>query len=538
MTAVETHEQPQTATGPAPLPAPGRGTWAAALLAAVALGLAAGLLAASSAPVGAVVFPALLVPVVVWKRPAWTPLVLLAGVVLIEQYGYEVGPRRGTFTSEIPFFHSVTYGSGVLPAELLLLLAVVVTVMQQVRDGRRLVHWSPLARRVALFGALAFLALVLGVLRGGSLHESVDELRPFAYLVLAYLLAAALLTGRRVPERALWVFVLGCPLKAAYGIVIFWSVRTLEPRPEAVLAHEESYFFGLYMFIVLALWLFGVKGRLRTTASWLLPVVLVADLVNSRRTAWAILMFGCALLLVVAYRALPERRHVLRRVGLVLALLTAVYLPVFWNSGMTIAQPARAIKSEVHPDPRDASSNEYRVLENYNLELNIRGTHSLGKGFGIPIIYSIQIPDITNISSSIDFVPHNGLYWVWFRLGVLGELALWLVVAEAISVAIRLARRGSGHAAVLGAVTASAVMAWIIMGETDLGLFWYRMALCTGLLLGLVEAQTRRLPPPDGTHGWPGLARARAARGWPGRTVPAAAAVPAVVSAAPEDAAP
>ncbi len=511
MTAVDVERRP-AAPPPAPPAGPGRGTYVAVLLSAAVLGALAGVLALTPVPIAALALPVLLVPVLLWKRPVWGPVLVFAALVSIEQYGYDVGPRRGTLTSELPFFHSVAYGTGIIPAELLLMVAVGVCILLCVRDGRPLVHWTPLARRIALFAVLAAIYFVVGISRGGEVSAAITELRPFAYLAMAYLLASLLLATPRAPKTLLWIVVVGCALKAAYGIVILLSTRTLEPRPEAVLSHEESFFFGLYVFVTLGAWLFDVRGRLRTVATVLLPIVIVADLVNSRRTAWAILIVGCALMLAVGYRALPARRHVLRRVGLVLAVSTAVYLPLFWNSGMTIAQPARAIRSEIAPDARDESSNEYRNLEDYNLELNIRGTSSTGLGFGIPIEYAIEIPDITDISSSLAYTPHNTIYWVWMRLGLLGQIVLWLVVAEALFASMRLARRGTGHAALLGAVTASAVTSWMIMAEVDLGLFWYRLALCMGILLGTVEAQTRLLPrDDDGRRGWPGAA-ARAVR--------------------------
>ena len=159
--------------------------------------------------------------------------------------------------------------------------------------------------RLALLNALALLYFAVGLSRGGELQIAVFEIRPFVYLLLAYVLAAGLLTTAGAVRALLWLLVLGCAAKAALGIVIFIDVRNLEPRPEAVLAHEESFFFGLYIFLTLAAWLFGVRGRLRTVATTLLPVVLVADMVNSRRTAWAILICGTALLLVLAYSVLP-----------------------------------------------------------------------------------------------------------------------------------------------------------------------------------------------------------------------------------------
>ena len=458
---------------------------------AAALALVAGRLAAGPTPVLALLLPLALLPVVLWKRPAAGLLLLLAGVVLVEQFGYQVGPREGALTARIPLFRSVAPGALVTPAEVLLAGVFIVWTLHCVRDRRRMLHRTPLATRIFLLVAMAVFYFAFGVARGGDLAIAVFELRPFLFLLVAYVLAASLLAHEKAVATMLWIFVIGSAMKAVYGVLIFLSIRFVQPRPEAVLAHEESFFFGVYVFLTIGAWLFGLQGRLRTVATALLPVVLLADMVNSRRTAWAILIFGLLLLLAIAYRALPRRRHVLTRVTVVAAVLSAVYLPLFWNSGGTLAQPARAVRSAVAPDARDEMSNEYRMLEDLNLEYNIRARSSTGSGFGIPIDYVVPIVDLTDIASLIAYVPHNGLYWVWMRMGLFGQVLLWLVIAEALATCVRLARQSRGQSALLGAVTACAVVGWVIMGETDYGLYWTRLMLCMGLLLGVVDGRLR-----------------------------------------------
>ena len=90
------------------------------------------------------------------------------------------------------------------------------------------------------------------------------EARPFVYLAATYLLASMLITSRTAIRAALWGVVLASGLKAAQGFV-FFSVRNMHPRPEAILGHEEALFFGLFVFLAASLWLFDVPGRLRTT---------------------------------------------------------------------------------------------------------------------------------------------------------------------------------------------------------------------------------------------------------------------------------
>src|SRR5207302_257422 len=139
----------------------------------------------------------------------------------------------------------------------------------------------------------------------------------------------------------------------------------------------------------------------------------LGDMVNSRRTAWAILMIGLLPLVAVAYVRMPNRRHVLRRFMLVMGVLACVYFPAYWNHEGTLAQPARAVRSVVAPDARDKESNEYRTVENDNLRINIQRGHSLGEGFGIKIDYVIPIVDLSSTNSGIDYITHNSVLWTW-----------------------------------------------------------------------------------------------------------------------------
>ena len=90
-------------------------------------------------------------------------------------------------------------------------------------------------------------------------------------------------------------------------------MRNQLPRPDFVVGHEEAFFFALFIILTLSLWLFRIPGRLRTTATILLPLVLVADLVNSRRAAWLILGGALIALTAVTMAAVPARRHFMGR---------------------------------------------------------------------------------------------------------------------------------------------------------------------------------------------------------------------------------
>ena len=463
-----------------------------AVVVAVLAGVLVAKLSLRTHPVQALLLPVLAIPFILWKWPRVGVYIVMAAAVTVEQFEYMITPnKRGTLTSWIPFFHSISSGSGVTPAEMLLFVAVVLWVLKTVRDGQQLLPRSPTALFLGIFLLIVLLYLMYGLAHGGRYKIAIWEIRPWFYLGILFVLAAQLMTTRRAVRTLLWIFVLGCPPKALYGVILWFQTRNMHPRPEAVLAHEESFFFGVYLLLVLALWLFDIRGRLRVVATVLSPIVLLADMTNSRRTAWAILGFGVVALLSISYVQLRHRRKILLRALAIGMVLAPVYLPLYWNKDGTIAQPARALRSEIKPDSRDLSSNQFRVTENYDLQFDIRSQRDLGDGFGLPINYVIPEADITNIDPDIAFIPHDGVFYVWMRTGFVGEFVLWCFIAAGLVRCCRLVRLGDPESSMFGAVAACAIVSYVTMAYLDMGFSWFRLAFAVGIFLGTVEARLR-----------------------------------------------
>jgi O-antigen ligase len=181
----------------------------------------------------------------------------------------------------------------------------------------------------------------------------------------------------------------------------------------------------------------------------------------------------------------------LRRLIAALLVMGAVYFPVFWNSEGTLAQPARALRSAIAPNARDLMSNQYRQAEDANLVLNIQASNGIGKGFGVPIDYAIPIQDLSDISSMIDYVPHNGVLYVWMRMGLVGEIAFLSLVGAMVIRGCQLVKVKDRELALFGTLVVCAVLGYVVQGYNDMGFFWFRIALALGALLGGVEAALR-----------------------------------------------
>lgn len=464
-----------------------RRAWAIVIGGSVLSGLLAGQLMASGHVAAVLVIAIVLLPIFLWQKPEYGPAVALFSALLVEQFGYTVGPRAGAATAQIPLFHGIG-ALHISPADLLLLLIATIYVAQLGTGTVRRLPNSLLATAIYVLLALVLLGVAVGLQHGGEMRFAMTETRPYVYLLTTFVLASTLVTTPTAVRAILWTLVVTIAFKAGQGLLIFWSIRGFAIRPEAVLGHEEAVFFAVFLFLVLALWLFEVPGRLRLTATALAPLVIAADLANTRRAAWVVLTAGLFVLLVAACVALPSRR---RLVGAIIAALTlgmAIYLPAYWNKTGGFAQPARAVHSLVAPSPRDQSSDLYRAQEEANLKLNIREAGPLGKGFGVPIDYRLPIADISSIDPLIAYIPHNGVLYVLMRMGVLGSIAFWSMLGLGIVAACRLLKSSDRELGALGAVAAALLVAYVFEGYVDQGFFFYRVAFVVGTMLGLCEA--------------------------------------------------
>jgi hypothetical protein len=462
----------------------GTGLAAAAAIA----GVVAGELVVTGHGWGLLALILVVLPALLWRRPELGPVVLVVAALTIEQFPYVVGPRYGTLTDKIPLFRGLGASAHVNAADLALLVLLGIWLLKRSSADARLLSRSATSKSMLALGAAVFVGLLVGQAHHGDLRTALTEVRPYAYLAVAYVLASALLTTRKAIWFLLWALVLSTGFKAAQGLIIFFVVRNVRPRPEAILGHEEALFFAVFIFLTFALWLFHIRGSLRTTATALLPIVLAADLANSRRVAWLILVAGFVAVVVIGFATLPGRRPFLRRLVAIVALVGAIYLPIYWNHTGSLSQPARALRSAIAPSARDAASDLYRIQENENLKYNIRQAGVLGKGFGVPIDYALPIVDISSIDPLIKYIPHNGVLYILMRMGLLGGIAFWSLLAAGIITACRLVRSSDRELAVVGTLIVCALLAYAFQGYNDQGFFFYRIAFVIGTLLGLGEA--------------------------------------------------
>jgi O-Antigen ligase len=509
-----------TSTSPGTLPRPSRSAAVPVkriltiLVGTLLTGLIAGEAVASGHGVDVAGLVIVFLPIAMWKRPSMSPVVLCAAALLIEQVALDpaqVDEGGGLvtvqptvpITDKIPLFHGL--GSLHLePADLLILFVFYLYMTKLSTPASR---WWPRSQVrnwvLALFAAVIY-GLVVGIfLNHGSMRESFQEVRPYIYLTAMYFLISATVRDRKGLRAILWTLVLCEIFKSLQGMVVYIETRHWSPRPQSILGHEEAYFMTLYLLLVLGMWMFDAPlGNLRKVATRALPLVLFADLLNDRRAAWLMLGGGLMVITLIGWIRRPEIRPKILRIVAVVGVVCAVYLPVFWNSTSTFGQPARAIKSAIAPDKRDASSDLYRIQEDRNLENDIKHAGPLGEGFGVMIKYALPIVDLRAAVPELDYIPHNDVLYILLRMGIFGGVAMWGLIGAGIIAGCRLTKVADREIMLIGALLACAMVAYALEGATDQGFYMYRIAFITGAILGLAEAARHivaaRLDEPEG----------------------------------------
>ena len=464
------------------------------LLAAVGAGLLAGILAEANKLMALPAFGVLVFPFVAWRRP--TAAVSGLGVLAIVVEQYRIGVPSGDFTDHIPLFTSLSDAfklSGVYVNPIEILFGIVLLVYL-IKAGERQLRLpgTALSKGIAIVFGLVLAGAVHGLVTGGDYKMTLWEIRPLVYVSVMYFFATQLPARAETVTATLWVFVVGVAFKAVQGLLLLPAFLSSNPRPDYILSHEDSFFFVLFIVLAGALWLFQKKGRLRTVVTALLPLILVANLANNRRTSWAILGAAVVALAVMVWVRMPNRRRAIAVLGVTAAMAGAVYLPLYWDRTGLLAGPAEAVRSQFAPDVRQNNSDLYRKQENANLQFNIERSPLIGLGYGVPIRYALPMfVDLTSTDPFLKYIPHDGVLYVWMRLGAVGALAFWSMIGLACIRACRLLRSHDPGLAAYGAFVVCALIAYVILGYLDLGFFWFRIAVTMGWLLGIVEIASR-----------------------------------------------
>jgi len=460
------------------------------------IGVAVGLSTTYPMLTGAVIGFSLLMPII-WNRPALGVYLLMGGVAVFETFplGFP-----DSITDEAVFFQP--FSSQGAPqaaifsgAEILMAFTLVTVVLRRIAEGRRPLELGPMFWAVGFYTLMVGFGFVYGIGTGGSWVAALWEVRGQIYVFTVYLLVVNTIHEPRQVTRLFWIFLAGVAFKGLLGTWRFLvtlggdldNVGALSRNANSILSHEESYLFALFFIFALTLLLFrSHRGQLWFVLMISAPVLL-AFVANQRRVGSLALILGVMVVLILVYVLLKSRRKALLTSGLALIAILPIYMGITWNSNSLAAEPTRAVKSLIRPNERDATSNTYREVEALNLKYNIQIDPLIGRGYGKPIIFFIPLPYIGDIFYWWDFIPHNTLLWVWMRLGVVGFAAFWFLIGRAIVGSIIVTKRSRDpYLQSVAVFTVAALITWVLMGMSDMGLVDFRETVLIGVLIGLI----------------------------------------------------
>lgn len=433
-----------------------------------------------------------------WVRnPVRSVYVLFGAAVL-----FEVFPLYfpDSLTDNVPFFWNLNAKNSlgfsflpISPAEIAMVAALAVWWFSPARSRDGLRPSGRLVVPYSIFGVVVLLAEVRGILSGGDWNISLWELRPQVYGLIMFVLAASLIRDRSQLLRLGAIFFAAVGIKAGLGFYRYFGTlgRVLGNR-ESVMAHEESYFFAVFLLgVVIAL--IWYRKRIVLLLLALAPLVTITMLENQRRAAILALGAGMVVLCVVSIRFESALRRQLVATSVAALLGAGLFATVFWNHNYgTIGQVIRPVQSLFQPDPRDAQSDAYRLAENANLFFSYQVSPAVGLGFGRPMLYVFPMADISAIYPLWNYIPHNTLLWIGMRMGAIGLIAFWALIGMAILEAAQaLGVRRDPVLRAAAAFAIVAVVAELVVAWGDLQLENYRNMMVFGMLLGIIDAIPR-----------------------------------------------
>ncbi len=424
-----------------------------------------------------------------WK-PIWGLYLIVICAVVVEQ---EPLPGTPIGTDHLNVFYWPTHLQGLpeRPIGFFILAILFFLVITAVLFRRRALYGGRLFYPFLFFFACMAVGVLHGLATGGSFRIIVLEIRPWWYFFVSYILAYNIVSEVKHVRNIIWITVLGTAIKGVQGVFIVYTYYSgqIEGHNE-IMAHEQSFFFVLVLLLLVMMLLHHFQRALFIAILFSLPCLLLALVANNRRADYVALLLGILIAWTMVILVKPASRRALITVLAICLLFGGVYVLAFQKSTGALGQPARAVISVFNPsasDERDAASNAYRVVENYDLKWTEQTSPILGFGFGKPFLQPVALPNVLELDPYYLYIPHNNVLWVWMRLGPLGFSALWYLFGSAIVAGCMIVRRLRDPQLQFFAIfTLATVVMEVILAYGDYQFFFYRNMIYVGVALGVL----------------------------------------------------
>lgn len=339
---------------------------------------------------------------------------------------------------------------------------IVLAIRSAVSSSDQQFTRAPLPPLVWGIPAVIVLAYLWGIGQGGAANLGYIEARGLLTAGLAFFVAWRLMP---FTDRSLWrVLYVSTTILALITISRYAFITRGNFLGDLAYAHESPAFLAIG-FVGGGVAFFSARGGGARISLIAYEVLLVVAMISTGRRAGT-LVFALAAVAMVAL--IVRHRRVMIPLALAGAVAFAAYLGVFWNSQYgALGQPARAIRSQFSPDPRDASSDLYRRTETYDVLATIRLDPVFGVGLGKPFIAFQPLPALSWWQMQY-YTPHNNLLWLWLKLGIHGAavvLGVWMLT---LATAIRLAREAPrGEVPSLAIIAGAAMVVALAYMQVD-----------------------------------------------------------------------
>ena len=437
---------------------------------------------------------AVIVALVALALVPWKPILglylVVASAVVVEQEPLMATPI-GTDHLNIFYWPTKLQGLPERPIGFYILAILAIIVGARLLLRRRLLVGGKLFWPFILFLACIAFGVLHGLASGGTFRIIVLEIRPWWYIFVSYILAYNIVSDIKHVRVILWILVLGSAIKGVQGVYIVQEYLGGQySGHNEIMAHEQSFFFVLVLLLLVMMLLYRMQRGLFIAILAALPCLLLALYANNRRADYLALLIGIGVAWGLVIILKPESRRRLIPVLAICLVLGAGYVVVFQKSSGVLGEPARAVTSVFNPnssDQRDAASNAYRIIENYDLKYTEAQSPLLGFGFGKPFMQPVVLPNVVDLDPYYLYIPHNNVLWVWMRLGPLGFGALWYLIGSAIVTGCLIARKLKNPQLRFFAIFAIATMVMeVILAYGDYQFFFYRNMIFVGVILGVL----------------------------------------------------
>ncbi len=412
--------------------------------------------------------------------PERAALMLLTLAIAFEPGAIDISKPVSAVLYQMPPGFTKPFGLTMTPVEALTaLIALSLLLHSRPQSQAR----SRLPLLVYLAPAVLITGFLYGLRKGSQLNIGYEEARGLLFGMCAFFIAWRLAPA---PSPA-WpkAFFAGTSLLAGVVLVRYFTVTaagTSSVPLEFAYAHEDAVFLAIGCLTAGALFL---RAQSRSARFWLTLYSLLelgALFATGRRAGTLVLIVGA---LVAAWLTFRHRPRLVIAIGLPALLVTTAYLGVYWNKQYgTLAQPARAIRSQFSPNARDLSSDVYRQVETFDVVQTLRGNRIFGVGFGREFIQYQPLPSLTSFWPLQSFTPHENTLWLWLKGGVFGAavfLGIWVLAFKRCLIAIR----SRSETWVLPMVLASVLTMYLAYAGVDQGLVASRSVSLLAVTLAL-----------------------------------------------------